>query len=137
MSGNLNNLYRFGDFRLDCRERVLWRGDDLVPLPPKAYEVLFRLVEGGGKIVSKEELMNAVWAETFVEEGNLPQNIYVLRRALGKNQNGADFIETVPRRGYRFAAPVSVVEQPTLNGAADHFLQSPDEIQIPVQNLPE
>lgn len=142
MSRGLNNLYRFGDFRLDSRERLLWRGEDLVPLPPKAYEVLCRLIEGRGKIVSKDELMTAVWAETFVEEGNLPQNIYILRRALGKNDNGTDFIETVPRRGYRFAAPVSVVEQTARSddrAAGNGFLQASNDTQIFSENkaLPE
>ena len=101
-------VYKFNAFRLDIGERVLWRGDEHVPLPPKVLDLLCLLVEKQGAIISKQELMNAIWTDAFVEESNLTQNIYTLRRILGKSENGLDFIETVPRRGYRFAAPLNV-----------------------------
>ena len=106
MTNCCNKSYEFEGFRLDGAERTLWHGAEYVSLPPKVFDVLCLLVERQGGIVSKSELMNAVWAETFVEESNLSQNIYTLRRVLGKNENGQDFIETIPRRGYRFVAPV-------------------------------
>jgi DNA-binding winged helix-turn-helix (wHTH) protein/Tol biopolymer transport system component len=106
----VNNLYEFGEFHLDPHERVLWRGDEPVALPPKVFDTLFLLVERHGHIFSKREMMDALWTDSFVEESNLTQNIYTLRRILGTDENGKSFIENVPRRGYRFTAPVRVVE---------------------------
>ena len=104
-----NNLYTFGEFRLDSVERVLFHGSELVSLTPKALETLLVLVRRAGHVVSKEELMQEVWPDTFVEEGNLNVNISGLRKALAESGNGQSFIETVPRRGYRFVAPVRVL----------------------------
>jgi len=102
-----NRSYEFGRFRLNTAERVLLREGDLVALTPKVFDILLTLVENCGQVVSKEELMKRVWPDTFVEEGNLTQNISLLRKALGESPGGVQFIETVPRRGYRFVADIS------------------------------
>ena len=106
MSKKINNLYEFGEFRLDTVERVLYRKDKTVTLAPKVFETLLCLVENNGKIISKEDLMSEVWQNSFVEESNLTQNIYTLRQIFGKRNK---FIETVPRRGYRFTADVKII----------------------------
>ena len=87
--------------------RLLLRDSDLVPLTPKVFEILLTLVENSGHVISKDDLMKRVWPDSFVEEGNLTQNISLLRKALGEGQNGHQYIETIARRGYRFIAPVS------------------------------
>ncbi len=98
--------YSFGPFLLDPVEKVLLRDDEPVPLPPKALETLCALVEGHGHILEKAELLNRIWPDTFVEEATLAQNIFTLRKALGDSAEGHRYIETVPRRGYRFVAPI-------------------------------
>jgi DNA-binding winged helix-turn-helix (wHTH) protein/TolB-like protein/Tfp pilus assembly protein PilF len=102
-----NRSYEFGRFRLNTAERVLLREGELVSLTPKVFDILLTLVQNSGKVVSKEDLMKRVWPDTFVEEGNLTQNISLLRKALGETPGGVQFIETVPRRGYRFVAVTS------------------------------
>jgi DNA-binding winged helix-turn-helix (wHTH) protein/TolB-like protein/Tfp pilus assembly protein PilF len=99
-------FYEFGRFRLDAGERVLLRDREPVPLTPKVFDILLALVEHGGHIVEKDDLMKRVWPDTYVEEGNLTQNVSLLRKALGENPGGSQFIETVARRGYRFVATV-------------------------------
>ena len=106
MSEQTREFYEFGLFRVKSDERVLMRGSDLVSLTPKAFDILLTLLENDGRIVPKDDLMKKVWPNTFVEEGNLTQNVSLLRKALGESANGPQFIETVPRRGYRFVAPV-------------------------------
>jgi DNA-binding winged helix-turn-helix (wHTH) protein/Flp pilus assembly protein TadD len=91
----------FGPFRLDATKRVLWRGDQLVHLPPKALDVLLALAEQAGDVVSKDEIISRVWPDTFVEEANLSVNVAALRKALGTQDDGRHFIETIPKRGYR------------------------------------
>ena len=106
--GQQDNLsYEFGRFRLNVAERVLLREGDVVPLTPKVFDILLTLVENSGQVVSKDDLMKRVWPNTFVEEGNLTQNISLLRKALGESPGGVQFIETVPRRGYRFVAEIN------------------------------
>ena len=100
-------IYEFGQFRLEPEERRLLRGDQSVPLTGKAFNTLRVLVERHGTLVSKQDLLSAVWPETTVEENNLDRNISTLRKALGEQTNGQPFIETVPRVGYRFVAPVT------------------------------
>jgi DNA-binding winged helix-turn-helix (wHTH) protein/TolB-like protein/Tfp pilus assembly protein PilF len=107
MSQQDNHSYEFGRFRLKTAERVLLREGELVPLTPKVFDILVTLVEHGGQVVAKDDLMKRVWPNTFVEEGNLTQNISLLRKALGESPGGVQFIETVPRRGYRFVAGTS------------------------------
>jgi len=106
MSQNLQHIYEFGRFRVNIAERLLIRDQEVVPLTPKVFDILVMLVENNGQIVSKDGLMRKVWPDSFVEEGNLTQNISLLRKALGEGQNGHQYIETVARRGYRFVAPV-------------------------------
>ena len=106
MGEQTSEFYEFGRFRAKSDERVLLREGELVPLTPKAFDILLTLLENDGRIVHKEDLMKKVWPNTFVEEGNLTQNVSLLRKALGESANGPQFIETVPRRGYRFVAPV-------------------------------
>jgi DNA-binding winged helix-turn-helix (wHTH) protein/TolB-like protein len=101
-----SHFYEFGRFRLDASERVLLRDRDPVPLTPKVFDILLALVERGGHIVEKDDLMKKVWPDTFVEEGNLTQNVSLLRKALGESRDSPQFIETVARRGYRFVAAV-------------------------------
>jgi Tol biopolymer transport system component/DNA-binding winged helix-turn-helix (wHTH) protein len=106
MSTRERHLYEFGPYRLDTAEQRLLRDGIPVPLTPKAFEMLVALVERSGHLVEKDELMKAVWSDTFVEESNLTNNVYELRKILGQGENGRSYIETVPKRGYRFAAPV-------------------------------
>lgn len=100
------SIFVFGPFRFSEKDRTLFRGDDPVPLPPKAALTLVVLLRNAPGLVEKEDLVKEVWPDTFVEEGNLAHNISVLRKALGDDRNGATCIETVPRRGYRFIAPL-------------------------------
>ena len=98
--------YEFGPFRLIPEESLLLRDDQAVTLAPKDFEVLVALVRRGGSLVSKEELLREVWPDAFVEEANLSRHVYALRRALGEDESGRPYIETVSKRGYRFAAGV-------------------------------
>jgi len=107
MSNQSGDFYEFGPFRLEPAERLLLRHGKPLSVPPKAFAALVILVERGGRVVGKEELMRAVWPETFVEENNLTQCIFTLRRVLDEKNNGHSFIETVPKLGYRFVGPVS------------------------------
>jgi DNA-binding winged helix-turn-helix (wHTH) protein/pimeloyl-ACP methyl ester carboxylesterase len=100
--------YVFGPFRLDAGDRLLLKGDEVVPLTPKALDTLVVLLEHHGHMVSKEELIERVWPDAFVEQNNLAQNVSALRRALGEREGGPRFIETVPKRGYRFVAPMTI-----------------------------
>src|ERR1041385_6086898 len=102
--------YEFGPFRVDTVERVLIREGEPIFLPPKVYETLLILIRNAGHTLEKDYLLRELWPDTFVEEGNLAQNISLLRKALS---NGGDdrYIITVPRRGYRFVAPVSEVTE--------------------------
>lgn len=99
-------LCEFGPFHLDFERRLLWRGKDLIPLPPKALDTLLVLVQHKSEVVSKDELMKEVWSDAFVEEANLAQNIHILRRVLGETVDEHRYIVTVPGRGYRFVAEV-------------------------------
>ena len=109
MSKSERRLYEFGDFQLDASERLLSRRGATVPLTPKAIDLLLALVEQPGRLLDKETLLNTVWPGTFVEENNLADNIFKLRRVLGDGESGPRFIETVPKRGYRFVADVRAV----------------------------
>jgi TolB-like protein/DNA-binding winged helix-turn-helix (wHTH) protein/Flp pilus assembly protein TadD len=106
MSERLNRLYEFGPFRLDAVGRVLTRDGEVVPLAPKALDMLIVLVEHRGEVLDKDQLLAMLWPDSFVEEANLPQNVSALRKALGEGPNERRYIVTVPRRGYKFAAAV-------------------------------
>ena len=103
-----HNAYEFGDFRILPAERVLIRQGKLVPVTPKVFDLLLLLVQNHGEVVEKERLMNEIWPDTFVEEGNLSQNISILRKYLGKTMSGGQYIQTIPRRGYRFVGDVKI-----------------------------
>jgi TolB-like protein/DNA-binding winged helix-turn-helix (wHTH) protein/Flp pilus assembly protein TadD len=105
MSSVNNNLYEFGDFSLDAQGRTLRRGAATVPLTPKAFDVLCLLVENAGTIVTKDELMKAVWPDSFVEESNLTQTVFMVRKALDETPDRR-YIQTVQGQGYRFVVPV-------------------------------
>lgn len=99
-------LFAFGPFRLDPGKRRLFREGDLVALPPKAFDVLVALVENRGQVVEKQELLRLVWPDVTVEEGNLTQHVFTLRKILGGDPSGAQYVATVPRRGYQFVGDV-------------------------------
>src|SRR6476646_637467 len=106
MNRRVNQLYEFGPFRLDATEHTLLRDGRPVPLRPKVFDILLVLIENRGHLVGKEQLMSSVWTEQFVEEGNINKNISMLRQVLGESDGGHKFIETIPKRGYRFVADV-------------------------------
>ncbi len=106
----VNNLYAFGPFTLDPGERLLHKGNIPVELPPRAFDTLLAMVSSNGHLLEKDALMRTVWGDTVVEESNLSQVVYLLRKALRDGQNGERYIETVPKRGYRFIATVHEIE---------------------------
>ncbi|PYS98777.1 MAG: adenylate/guanylate cyclase domain-containing protein [Acidobacteria bacterium] len=100
-----STIFRFGDFRLDAAERLVFEGDRSIQLPPKAFDTLLLLVKNAGRILSKERMLTEIWEGSFVEENNLAQNISLLRKTLGEDR-AKKFIETVPKFGYRFITEV-------------------------------
>src|SRR3954464_15409639 len=100
-------LYEFGPFRLDPLDHLLLRDGQAVPLAPKTFDLLQVLVERHGRLVEKDDLLRLVWPDTVVEESNLSYNVSILRKALGDGGEVGRLIETVPKRGYRFVAPVT------------------------------
>ena len=106
MSEGESHLYEFGPYLLDTAERRLLCDGRPVPLTPKSYDLLVVLVARGGRLVEKDDLMKVVWGDSYVEDSNLTNNVYALRKALGEGGDGRPYIETVPKRGYRFTAPV-------------------------------
>ena len=117
MSLAIKHFYRFGEFIVDTDQRVLLRQGKPLPLTPKVFDTLLILVENTGRIVAKEQLMNQLWPDSFVEEANLTSNIQHLRKSLGDNARQPIYIETVARRGYRFIMPVET-NGPSLSIAA-------------------
>ncbi len=109
MSNQGKELYEFGPFRLDPSRRLLLRENQPVPLQPKAFETLLALVRTSEQVILKDDLMKIVWPDTFVEESNLAQNVFVLRKALGETAGEHRYIVTIPGRGYRFAEKVRVI----------------------------
>lgn len=109
MNRQANPIYEFGPFRLDASRHLLLRGGQVVPLTTKAFDTLLALVEQQGRLVERDELIRQVWPDTVVEEGNLTVTISMLRKALSEGPSENRYIETVPRRGYRFVASVSEV----------------------------
>ncbi len=110
MSLETKDFYDFGDFRLDLTEKVLLRDGKFISITPKVFETLQVMVENAGRLIEKDELMERIWHERFVEESNLTFNIKMLRKALGDDAAKPRFIETVPKRGYRFIAEVRRVK---------------------------
>src|SRR5213078_1768322 len=103
MTKENRHFYEFGPFRIDTLNRQLLRDEQVVPLKAKAVDTLLLLIQNRGDLIEKDELMQRLWPDSFVEEANLTQNIYTLRKALGET----GYIETIPRRGYRFVATVT------------------------------
>jgi DNA-binding winged helix-turn-helix (wHTH) protein/TolB-like protein/Tfp pilus assembly protein PilF len=106
MNSEPSLFYEFGPFRVNVQERFLERESELVPLTPKVFETLLVLVENSGHVLAKDDLMKRLWPDTFVEESSLTQNISLLRRALDEAPGSRQYIETIPKRGYRFVADV-------------------------------
>lgn len=127
MRTQTGEAYEFGPFQLDPSEHLLIRDGNVVQLSPKVFDTLLALVKNNGRILGKDELMQLIWPDTFVEESNLTQNISQIRRALGDD---CKYIETIPRRGYRFVIPVEVVRRDmpeagwTGNGSAGNAIST-------------
>lgn len=121
---------RFGNFRLYPTEQLLLQGETPVPLAPKAFDILLHLVENGGHLVKRDELMQAIWPDSFVEETNLTVNVSLLRKVLGSALDGQPYIETVPRKGYRFTAAVTECEEEdtVVSVASEPKSESPDVV---------
>lgn len=117
MNKNAKTFYEFGPYRVDAGERLLMRQGAIIPLTPKAFELLLLMLGNSGHLLERRELMSQLWRGTFVEEGNLSDNISRLRHALGDNRKEPKYIETVSRRGYRFIARVTEVSD-----GNDHFI---------------
>jgi TolB-like protein/DNA-binding winged helix-turn-helix (wHTH) protein len=115
--------FEFGSFHLDPSDRVLLRGRERLELPPRVFDTLLTLVQSGGRLVEKDELMQTVWPNTVVEENNLSQAIYLLRKILQDGDNGSRYIETVPRRGYRFVARIHELGTETEPGIGERSSQ--------------
>jgi Tol biopolymer transport system component/DNA-binding winged helix-turn-helix (wHTH) protein len=109
-------IYEFGPFRLNATGRELLRGDRLVPLPPKVLDTLVLLIENRGQLVEKDELLRSIWPDTYVEQNSLMHNISVLRKVLGDAPDGKSYIETAPRRGYRFVGTVRIAGNEAVDG---------------------
>ncbi len=117
MASVFNNLFEFDEYVLNARDKTLWHGDERIHLPAKAFETLQLLVERQGEVVAKEEILEAIWEGTFVEENNLSQKISILRKTFGADKN---FIETVPKIGFRFVEPVRVRSNGFTNGRSSN-----------------
>src|SRR5204862_6453874 len=107
MGCQMKRMYGCGEFRLESAELLLLRDGKPISLTPKAFGRLLVLAQSSGHAVEKAELMKRVWADAFVEEANLARNIWALRKALGDDDSGHRYIETMPKLGYRFTAPVT------------------------------
>src|SRR5258708_4016971 len=108
----MSHLYRFGPYLLDPQKRTLYCDKSPVPLTPKALDVLLFVAQNPNRLITKDELLKAVWGDTFVEEGNLTQYISHLRKALADNSEDSLLIVTISRKGYQFAADVALAETP-------------------------
>jgi len=134
MRESSHHIYEFGAFQLEPGERRLMHDGKPVPLTPKAFDTLVMLVERAGHLVEKEELIAVLWPDSFVEEANLAQHVWTIRKTLGDGDNGGPFIETVPKKGFRFVAPVvgrsrrdeeSPVSAKAINGATTAATTAP------------
>ena len=113
--------YEFDDFRLDVKRRELLRDGEPIALTHKAFQVLLILVQNSEQTVEKENIYNELWADSFVEDANLTQHVYILRKTLGMNSAGRSYIETVARTGYRFTAPVKPISASSVLRAHEYF----------------
>lgn len=129
MNGQTKRVYEFGAFRIDTANRLLLRDGEPVPLKTKVIETLLVLIKNSGQVLEKDELMKQLWPDSFVEESNLTQNIYVLRKALGDS----NYIETIPRRGYRFIASVRHWD----DAGSDLFVRAQSKTTITIEEQAE
>jgi TolB-like protein/DNA-binding winged helix-turn-helix (wHTH) protein len=125
MSPAFNSLYEFGQWQLDPQKLHLSRDGESVPLPPKAAEILLVMLANSGETVSKDELMRSVWPNSYVEESNLTQNIFLLRKALGETAQQSSYIITIPGKGYRLAAEVRQIPKGSATAATDSAIELP------------
>ncbi|WP_263356084.1 winged helix-turn-helix domain-containing protein [Acidicapsa ligni] len=102
-----DEIFVFGEYRLDAREHRVWRGDTLISLSPKTFDLLVIMLQGAGRLLDKDYLIRSVWPDSYVQDANLSVHIASLRKILGKTSDAEQFIETVPKVGYRFVVPVS------------------------------
>ncbi len=124
MSKERKVIYEFGRFRLDPEERQLLHQGRAVDLTPKAFSLLVILVENAGRLLTKARLKEKLWPDTHVDDSNLTVTIRALRLALGNRDKGSQYIETVPREGYRFVSPVTMIEEVNQN-LTDEMRQPP------------
>ena len=148
MSGENGKQHDFEGFTLDAEKKILWREGEIVALPPKAVEMLAVLLENRGEVVTKNELLEAVWGETFVEESVLTNNVYLLRKTLKDAAGVKNLIQTVPRRGYRFGSKTEndsgefvlehhVFEQTLVEEIPNEKIATPEQTKIaaPAQKM--
>jgi DNA-binding winged helix-turn-helix (wHTH) protein/TolB-like protein/Tfp pilus assembly protein PilF len=128
--------YRFGEFHLDTKEEVLFRGDAKISINRRTYQVLLLLVQRAGEIVTKQEFFDTVWADTFVEDNSLTVAVTALRKVLGDSAKNPGFIENLPRKGYRFIAKVTTSDEPRRVIQADSPVVSEPPGKIPARSLP-
>src|SRR5271156_4402741 len=127
-------VYEFGPFRMDPEKQVLLREGQLIAVSPKTFETLLVLVRRSREVITKEELLKEIWPDSFVEEANLSQHIFKLRKALGDTVEGERYIITLPGRGYRFAVPVRTITE----GGDVLIAQTPSRAQIVIEEqVPE
>ncbi|MEO6390715.1 MAG: winged helix-turn-helix domain-containing protein [Pyrinomonadaceae bacterium] len=131
MDGHGKHSFQFKSFLLDVTERQLLRDGQLLPLTPKAFDVLAYMVARAGHLVEKDELIQAVWPDSFVEEANIVRIVHTLRKVLGEDQNGNKFIETVAKKGYRFVAKVVTENDdfPERSGNGSSFVTAQGELE--------
>ncbi|MBV9959739.1 MAG: winged helix-turn-helix domain-containing protein [Acidobacteria bacterium] len=128
MDDSPRSAYEFGSFRVDARRHLLLREGEVIQLAPKVFETLLMLVRSNGRVLKKSELMEAIWPDTFVEESNLAQHIFLLRKILGEEKNEHRYIVTVPGVGYRFVAAVKVSE--THDAARTYTAEQGTEVDV-------
>jgi TolB-like protein/DNA-binding winged helix-turn-helix (wHTH) protein/Tfp pilus assembly protein PilF len=137
MSLLISHFYQFGEFTLDADQRVLLRAGKPLAIPPKVFDTLLILVENGGRLTGKDDLMRQLWPDTFVEEANLTYNVQQLRKLLGDDARRPRYIETVARRGYRFVAAVEeVLSDARLGSNVTQRLESPPPQTAPGGRVP-
>ena len=127
----VSGQYEFGAYCLDAQSQMLFREGDHVALPPKVTELLVALVQAAGRVLTREELLQRLWPDTIVEEGSLTSHISLLRKALGEDPKAQDFIETLPKRGYRFVASVKRLESEAHDSGVDRAML----VVLPFENL--
>lgn len=133
-------FYDFGEFRLDAQKEKLYRGGEAIALTHKAFQTLCILVANSGEVIEKEEIISKIWTDSFVEESNLSQYVYLLRKTLGKDENGNQLIETVNKQGFRFRGKVNKVYEAEAivnqsNGSSSIFPSPENDTTIPSSSL--